>query len=409
MNGQRNTDKQTGEDGYPHLAVRRGTLEAALTEIHGELQWAGDSRDKWVKIAIVSVGLAGVGLFAVAQEFEASLGELLSFVLFALAVAVGAAFFSLLGFWPDASSKEERVPFWHQIEWRPVEQAQSSRNQFGDVVRYRLQVMLGPDEGSRRLRFHRDDLVVTNSNGDVGVFRRNKVTLELVTLNWLGHRGIDREGAVTMALEAAATVGAEKLGELLGDVLLPSDIRGRALEHLVADEPSFGTRTIKALVTSALHELPVDVQTRAIAYLGEKGAQSACADLRELLSHDQAMTRAAAAAALARLEDKQSEPLLLELLGDAEWSVVTAAAEALGKVGSIDALPALRKLPDQRHDPPPRVVSALSEACDAIGARFGDDLAGQLSLDEADETGALTVIDSAEGHLAVASEDPESS
>jgi HEAT repeat protein len=48
-----------------------------------------------------------------------------------------------------------------------------------------------------------------------------------------------------------------------------------------------------------------------------------------------------AAEALGKLGDPQAIPALIKALGDSDWDVRCAAAEALGKIGDPQAVPAL--------------------------------------------------------------------
>ena len=173
-----------------------------------------------------------------------------------------------------------------------------------------------------------------------------------------------------------------------------------AFKRLLA-ETAVRPKTVAKILTSSLPELTSEIQVKAVEYLADRKVTSAVEVLRDLLSAEEADVRAAAASALGRLDDEKAEEQLIALLVEKDWQVLAAAAGALARIGTVRALSVLQKLPDRRRYIPPRVQTAISEACDAIHARFGDEFAGQLTLDETDESGGLSLPSGAGGDLAI--------
>jgi hypothetical protein len=87
----------------------------------------------------------------------------------------------------------------------------------------------------------------------------------------------------------------------------------------------------------------------------------------------------------------RSELALLQLLADEEAEVQTAAAEALGAVGSVAAVEPL--LPLTKGFGRGSLRQAARGAIASIQSRLGDVEAGRLSLAEEELSGSVTLVD----------------
>ena len=164
-----------------------------------------------------------------------------------------------------------------------------------------------------------------------------------------------------------------------------------------------GVATLNALVADASVE--DDLAARAAAALGPRiDASTARVTLRQEMAASRARQRLAAAracaAALGTHGDPQDEPLLLALLTEQrDEALRLAAARALGRVGSANAVPPLTDLGDSGSADLRR---AGREAIATIQSRLRGATPGQLSLDPG-SAGQIALADDAAGRLSEAS------
>jgi HEAT repeats len=132
---------------------------------------------------------------------------------------------------------------------------------------------------------------------------------------------------------------------------------------------------------------------RAVAALGERlPAERAEAALRRALGGaGRPETAQACLDALVRLGRAEAEGLILEALRHEDGAVAVAAARALGKVGSVAAVPALHEAMAPRGD---LLRSVGRQAIAEIQARLTGAEPGQLTL-AGGEAGALSLADEA--------------
>ncbi len=143
---------------------------------------------------------------------------------------------------------------------------------------------------------------------------------------------------------------------------------------------------------------------RAIAALGEGlPAEQAEATLRHALrGAGRPQTARACLEALARLGRVEAEGLILGALRSEDAPVAVAAAKALGRVGTVESVAALREAMLPRGD---LLRSAGRQAIAEIQARLKGAEPGQLSL-AGGEAGALSLADGEPGRLSLAEEAP---
>jgi len=139
---------------------------------------------------------------------------------------------------------------------------------------------------------------------------------------------------------------------------------------------------------------------RAIEALGERlSAEAAEAALRRALGEaGRPQTALACLEALGRMGRPEAEGLLLEALRSEAPSVQAAVARALGRVGTVAAVAALRQAMPPHGD---LLRSVGRQAIAEIQARLAGAEPGQLSL-AAGEAGALSLADGEAGALSLA-------
>jgi len=108
----------------------------------------------------------------------------------------------------------------------------------------------------------------------------------------------------------------------------------------------------------------------------------------------------AAVRALGATGDPSAEPPLLRALADGPASVRRAAAKALGRVGTRNAVAGLREAEADKE-----LRSAARQAIAQIRSRLTGAGQGQLSLAE-DRTGRLTIAEDESGQLSLADDKP---
>ena len=132
---------------------------------------------------------------------------------------------------------------------------------------------------------------------------------------------------------------------------------------------------------------------RAISALGTRlpPLQAEAALRRALVGAGRPQTAQACLEALARLGRTEAEGLMVEALGHEDGVIAVAAARALGKVGTVAAVPALHEAMAPRGD---LLRSVGRQAIAGIQARLTGAAPGQLTL-AGGEAGALSLADEA--------------
>jgi HEAT repeats len=212
------------------------------------------------------------------------------------------------------------------------------------------------------------------------------VRLSLVTLlgrEYPGHpealpafRAVLQDASYEVRLQAAIGLGEEGHETLLQFVTHPED--------------SCAARAIGALGTKLPAERVTDLLNRALTL---HRTQTALACLRSL---GQGSTPA----------DAPCEEALLRAFRSGDSPVVSAAAEALGRIGTAAAVSALK--PEASSLLPGPLRSAARQAIAEIQSRLPGAAPGQLSL-AAGEAGALSLAPGEAGELSLADSAPEQS
>jgi HEAT repeat protein len=139
-----------------------------------------------------------------------------------------------------------------------------------------------------------------------------------------------------------------------------------------------------------------------VARLVSSGDPAVIAPLVALLRASPGSVSAAACEALVTLRATQAEGALREVLDHDDEGAVSAAARALGQLGSIASVPALRAAEERAREHGTRL--AAREAVAAIQARASGATPGQLSLATGD-AGRIALTDDPTGRVALAEDD----
>jgi HEAT repeat protein len=246
----------------------------------------------------------------------------------------------------------------------------------------------------------------------------------------------------------------ERVPQILAGVLdvarrlvAPADVAARLAENLrVEPEPGARLRTLLTLARE-FHGHPVtreallaaradssaEVRLRAASYLGEEGRETLLALVEGAGTDDSCAARAVAALgsglageraeaalrralggagrpqtaqacleALALLGRAEAEGLILLALRSEDDAVARAAARAIGKVGTVVAVAALREAAERGGE----MRRAARQAIAEIQGRLTGAEPGQLSL-AGGEAGALSLADGEPGRLSLAEEKDE--
>ncbi len=162
-----------------------------------------------------------------------------------------------------------------------------------------------------------------------------------------------------------------------------------------------GRGTLLALVNGA--QTRDSCAAQAISALGKSlpGEQAKAALRRALGEPGRAQTAQACLEALGLLGRAEAEGIMLRALRSEDGAVTVAAARALGRAGTVAAVPALREIAEAGGE----VRRAARQAVAEIQARLTGAEPGQLSL-SGGEAGALSLADNAgaPGRLSLAEE-----
>jgi HEAT repeat protein/ATP/ADP translocase len=171
---------------------------------------------------------------------------------------------------------------------------------------------------------------------------------------------------------AASALG-RRTGKRYVDRLTPllSDpdprVRANVVEALAAAEDPALVEKVQPLLTDASTRTRVNTVLTIAAIQGVSAAVESLPLIREL-AHGDEKARSTATFALGRLPLDDSMDLLAELLNDSELRIRCEAAQALGRIGTLPAIPALIEAlagpPELRHDVR-RSLAAVLKKCGA--------------------------------------------
>jgi HEAT repeats len=196
-------------------------------------------------------------------------------------------------------------------------------------------------------------------------------------------------------LRAAAVLGrdgAEILLEMTEDMGVSDAWAAAAVTALGLNLPF---DRAAATLDRALHGHRYETARACIEALRHHG-KAAVEPLVKPLMVDAGMVAAAAARALGALEASSTEGLLVRALWRSAPGLRLAAAEALGRAGSVAAVPPLKQIAENNEEPEFR--QAARQAIARIQARLPGASPGQLSLAAA-EAGQLSLAGSGAGRL----------
>lgn len=194
-------------------------------------------------------------------------------------------------------------------------------------------------------------------------------------------------------VRSRAAEASGRMGEPAVDALLqmaissPHEIRASAIDALGL---TGSVRAIDRIIEALKDSSPI-VRTAAVRALGESRSQRAVEPLMAIVRDESSAMRSQASAALAGMGDV-ALPGLIAALRDAHPSVRSLAAEALGEIGSREAVAALIELVKTDQS------GARLEALDALG-RIGDPAAVDVALSSL-RNGSVALRKKAAGVLA---------
>jgi hypothetical protein len=191
-----------------------------------------------------------------------------------------------------------------------------------------------------------------------------------------------------LAAQHAGEAGHAVLRALIADRRLDLSLRARAVDSLGRLRPP-DLDGLRAVLVSAYAP---EVTMAALAVIGWSSDAALIEAVLSCARNEHEGVRAEAARVLGRLAQPETEPLLIELLGDPASDVQHASAEALGVFGSVAAVEPLLPLAESLVRP--RLRQAARGAIGRIQSRLGDVEAGRLSLSNPhDLAGAVDVVD----------------
>jgi len=155
---------------------------------------------------------------------------------------------------------------------------------------------------------------------------------------------------------------------------------------------------VSELLRSALRTRRLETAGACLGVLGRHG-EGAVAMLARVLLVERGDLGTTAAASLAETESAKAEPLLVRALRESAPEVRRAAAVALGRVGTREAVLPLR----EAEAAEPALRGAARQAVAQIHARLAGAAQGQLSL-AGGEAGQLSLSEDEAGRLSLSSE-----
>jgi hypothetical protein len=191
-----------------------------------------------------------------------------------------------------------------------------------------------------------------------------------------------------LAVQHAGEPGHAVLRALIADTKLDLSLRAQAVDTL-GRHPVPDLDGLRAVLVSSY---PPELTVAALAVIGWSSDAALIDAVLSCTRSEHDGVRAEAARVLGRLAQPQTEPLLIQLLGDRASEVQHASAEALGLFGSVAAVEPLLPLAESLVRP--RLRQAARGAIGRIQSRLGDVEAGRLSLSNShDLAGAVDVVD----------------
>jgi hypothetical protein len=293
-----------------------------------------------------------------------------------------------------------------QLEW---ELAEDSPGVLRDVLPHALECLL---DLARRLSPPADLPAKVAEN--LATEREWRVRLESVRLlaahsaHAAARDGLARSCAderVEVRIEAALAVGGEEVRATLVEAALRAATDDRlAARAVTALDNATPPRTFLRLLGGALRTKRTAAAVACIGRLGSLGVPEVIYPLTKLLAVEGSDVAAAAAKALGVSAAAAGEDPLLEALGHSEAAVSIAAAEALGRVGSVTAVLRLQEAAEN-HRFDGELRRTCRQAVAQIQARLPGATPGQLSLSETD-AGRLSLAESdAAGRVAIVESD----
>jgi hypothetical protein len=181
-------------------------------------------------------------------------------------------------------------------------------------------------------------------------------------------------------LRAAMMLGPEATEILLG---MARDEKGddeRAALAIGVLDQRLGLEEVHALLNRALRARRLRTARACIAHVGRRAGPEALPVLARILAIEKGDLAEAAALALGSSGLATAEAALVAALGHERDFVRVAAAQALGRVGSLAAVIPLKQMEAHHHPSEVEVRRAAREAVAAIQERMGGGSPGQLSL-----------------------------
>jgi hypothetical protein len=230
-----------------------------------------------------------------------------------------------------------------------------------------------------------------------------RLLLEVFPETEAGQRGVElalghRSARLRMLGAAALPEGAaEALGAMLRDKRMTDQERAEVLPLSTKLGSAFHPELKLAL--AATDEV---LQARIVDHIAELGAREFLPELRQQAVHARGEGCGAFCRAFVALDDREAEPLLLQLLAGSDLAGRVQAAHALAKLGTVRAVAPLLEISSALLTPI-QLKSAARKAIGAIQARLGEADVGDVSLvapangegelSLAEQPGELTVVD----------------
>jgi hypothetical protein len=184
------------------------------------------------------------------------------------------------------------------------------------------------------------------------------------------------------AVKALKSGGWEEAVALYRDRKVVSRYRADALRHLAL---TFGRERALPLVEEGLANKSSEICGMAVEAIGGWRHAAAIGKLEALQAREPAVVERVASA-LGRIGGLEAQRLLIDLLRSEQRGVRQAAIDALGRAGTIDAIPVLSRIKDFG------LKASVREAIGAIQVRCGREAEGALSLSpESAQHGAVSL------------------
>jgi hypothetical protein len=201
----------------------------------------------------------------------------------------------------------------------------------------------------------------------------------------------DPEVVLFAAHHQVGAAAREALVKLVANTKVPEELRAAAVELLAQAHP---WPAVRECMSKALYTRGATIRRAAVRAAGEAKDAALLDDLVSMLPTQDEDLAEALASAFQEIGGPRAEKALIELLATTEAPpALKAAAEALGRIGTIAAVEPLMALLEKGL-----AKDAARDAVRAIQARLGDVGAGRLSVVEPGAGGgALSLGAEAEG------------